>query len=103
MDVKLICQTTGDAHLQKFGIIHLPNTDLTYISNREINKIMFMLFHLLKTYIRNPSIFFISLFTFPPYKETLISTTRDEFCQVSIFTKLVCQSVEGQFFLFCQI
>jgi hypothetical protein len=26
----------------------------------------------------------------------------DEFCQVSIFAKLVCQTVGGQFFLFCQ-
>jgi hypothetical protein len=25
-------------HLQKFGIIHLPNTDLTYIRNPERNK-----------------------------------------------------------------
>jgi hypothetical protein len=25
-----------------------------------------------------------------------------EFCQVSIFAKLVCQTVGGQFFLFCQ-
>jgi hypothetical protein len=27
---------------------------------------------------------------------------RGEFCQVSIFAKLVCQTVGGQFFLFCQ-
>jgi hypothetical protein len=46
--------------LQQFGIIHLPNSDLTYISNPERNKIMFVSFHLLKTYIRNPSLFFIS-------------------------------------------
>jgi hypothetical protein len=26
-------------HLQQFGIIHLPNTDLTYIRNPERNKI----------------------------------------------------------------
>jgi hypothetical protein len=25
-----------------------------------------------------------------------------EFCQVSIFAKLVCQTVGGHFFLFCQ-
>jgi hypothetical protein len=27
-------------HLQQFGIIHLPNTDLTYIRNLERNKIL---------------------------------------------------------------
>jgi hypothetical protein len=53
-------------HLQQFGIIHLSNPDLTYIRNPEINKIMFMPFHLLETYIRNPSLFFISFFTLPP-------------------------------------
>jgi hypothetical protein len=47
-------------HLQQFGIIHLSNPDLTYIRNSERNKIMFMPFHLLETYIRNPSLFFIS-------------------------------------------
>jgi hypothetical protein len=50
-------------HLQQFGIIHLPNSDLIYIRNPERNKIMFALFHLLKTYIRNPSLFFIFFFT----------------------------------------
>jgi hypothetical protein len=25
-----------------------------------------------------------------------------EFCQVSIFAKLVCQTIGGQFFFFCQ-
>jgi hypothetical protein len=29
-------------HLQQFGIIHLPNSDLTYIRNPERNKILFM-------------------------------------------------------------
>jgi hypothetical protein len=52
-------------HLQQFGIIHLSNLDLTYIRNPERNKIMFMPFHLLKTYIRNRSLFFIS-FSPPP-------------------------------------
>jgi hypothetical protein len=53
-------------HLQQFDIIHLPNSDLIYIRNPERNKIMFVSFHLLKTYIRNPSLFFISFFTLPP-------------------------------------
>jgi hypothetical protein len=53
-------------HLQQFGIIHLPNPDLIYIANPERTKILFMPFHLLKTYIRNPSLFFISFFTLPP-------------------------------------
>jgi hypothetical protein len=35
-------------HLQQFGIIHLPNPDLTYIRNPERNKIMYVPFHHLK-------------------------------------------------------
>jgi hypothetical protein len=46
--------------------MHLPNPDLIYISNPESNKILFVPFHLLKTYIRNPFLFFISFFTLPP-------------------------------------
>jgi hypothetical protein len=53
-------QSKKRVHLQQFGIIYLPNPDLTYIRNPERNKIMFVPFHLLKTYIRNPSLFFIS-------------------------------------------
>jgi hypothetical protein len=53
-------------HLQQFDIIHLPNSDLIYIRNPERNKIMFVSFHLLKTYIRNPSLFFLYFFTLPP-------------------------------------
>jgi hypothetical protein len=53
-------------HLQQFGIIHLPNPDLTYIRNPQINKIWFMPVHLLEIYIRNASLFFISFFTLPP-------------------------------------
>jgi hypothetical protein len=38
--------------------------------------------------------------------ETMMATTMcawgGEFCQVSIFAKLVCQTVGDQFFLFCQ-
>jgi hypothetical protein len=52
-------------HLQQFGIIHLPNPDLIYIKNPKRNKILFVPFHLLKTYIRNPFIFFISFYTLP--------------------------------------
>jgi hypothetical protein len=53
-------------HLQQFGIIHLSNSGLTYIRNPERNKIMFVPFHLLQIYIRNPSLFFISFVTLPP-------------------------------------
>jgi hypothetical protein len=35
-------------HLKQFGIINLPNPDLTYLRNPEKDKIMFMSFHLLK-------------------------------------------------------
>jgi hypothetical protein len=51
------------AHLQPFVVIHLPNLDLTYTRNPERNKIMFMLFHLLKTCMRIPSLL---LFLFSP-------------------------------------
>jgi hypothetical protein len=36
---------------------------------------MFMPFHLLKTYIRNHSLFFISFFHSPTYRETTMTTT----------------------------
>jgi hypothetical protein len=36
------------------------------ILHQERNKIMFVPFHLFKTYIRNPYLFFISFFTLPP-------------------------------------
>jgi hypothetical protein len=62
---KKVCQLKK-VHLQQFGMIHLPNPDLTYIRNLKRNKIIFMPFHLLETYIRNPSLFFISFFTLPP-------------------------------------
>jgi hypothetical protein len=58
-------QSKKRIHLQQFVIIHLPNPDLTYIRNPKRNKIMYVPFHLLKTYIRNPSLFFISFFTLP--------------------------------------
>jgi hypothetical protein len=52
-------QSKKRGHLQQFGIIHFPNPDLIYIRNPERNKIMFVLFHLLKAYIRNSSLSFI--------------------------------------------
>jgi hypothetical protein len=68
----VFCQLVKDmrskkrVRLQQFGIIHLPNSDLTFIRNPERNKIIFIVFHLLKTYIKNPSLLFISFFTLPP-------------------------------------
>jgi hypothetical protein len=89
-------------HLQQFDIIHLSNLDLTYIRNFERYKIMFMPFHLLETYIRNPSIFFIFS---PSHLEGNANGNHDPrthvcawgggFCQVSIFAKLFCQIVSG--------
>jgi hypothetical protein len=65
---------------------------------------MFVPFQLLKTYIRNPFLFFISFFT--------LSLTRKrrwqprsacawvgEFCQVSIFAKLVCKPLKANFLI----
>jgi hypothetical protein len=77
--------------VELFGIIHLPNTDLTYIRNPKRNKIMFVSFHLLKTYIRNPSLLFISFLTPPPRG----NRRWQQFCYVSIFAKLACQTVRG--------
>jgi hypothetical protein len=90
-------------HLQQFGISHLPNTNVTYIRNPERNKIMFMAFHLLKTYVRIP---LYSLFLFSPsHLEGNVDGNHDprahictwgvEFRQVSIFAKLVCQTAGG--------
>jgi hypothetical protein len=72
---------------------------------------MFMVFHLLKTCIRNPSLFFI----FSPSHlalrmgETSMLTAciifqREEvnFDKFLFFAKLVCQTIEGQIFLFYQ-
>jgi hypothetical protein len=61
-------------HLQQFGMIHLPNPDLIYITNPERNKILFVSFHLLKTYIRNHSLFFI-YFAPSHLEETSMATT----------------------------
>jgi hypothetical protein len=83
--------------LQQFVIIHLSNPDLTYIRIPERNKILFIPFHLMETYIRNPSLFFIS---FSPSQlegntdgnhdpRAHICACGGEFCQVSIFVKLV--------------
>jgi hypothetical protein len=104
-------QSKKRIHLQQFGIIHLPNPDLTYIRNPERKtKLCVCPSTSWKTYIRNPSLFFISFS--PSHLEgnndgnhdlrAHICTWGGEFCQVSIFSKLVCQTVGGQFFLFCQ-
>jgi hypothetical protein len=97
--------------LQQFDIIHLPNSDLTYIRNSERNKIMFVPFHLLKTYIRNPSLFFISFFHPPTYRETTMATTiraliyvRREvsFAKFLFLLSWFAKLLETIFFLFCQ-
>jgi hypothetical protein len=91
-------------HLQQFGIIHLPNPDLHYIRNPERNKIMHVPFHLLKNLYQES--FSILYFFSPSHIEGNNDGNHDprggEFCQVSIFAKLVCQTVGGKFFLFCQ-
>jgi hypothetical protein len=47
-------QSKKRVNLQQFDVIYLPNPDLIYIRIIERNKMMFVPFHLLKTYIRNP-------------------------------------------------
>jgi hypothetical protein len=52
-------------HRQQFGIIHLPNPDLTYIMNPERNKIMFVPFYLLKN-LHQESFSIFYFFFHPP-------------------------------------
>jgi hypothetical protein len=63
---------------------------------------MFTPFHLLKTYIRNPSMLFISFFTPPTGVAVHICAWRGLRCQLTLDVKLFCQKIESQFFLFCQ-
>jgi hypothetical protein len=59
-------QSKKRIHLQQFGIIHLPNPDLTYIKNPERNKIMYALFHLLKNLHQESFSIIYFFFTLPP-------------------------------------
>jgi hypothetical protein len=52
--------------LQQFGIIHLSNPNLTYIRNPERNKIMYVLFHLLKNLHQESFSIRYYFFTLPP-------------------------------------
>jgi hypothetical protein len=61
---KKMCLVKKKEFISNNLAIHLPKP-LTYIRNPEGNKIMFILFHLLKIYIRNHFLFFI-FFTVPP-------------------------------------
>jgi hypothetical protein len=70
-----------------------------------------MPFHLLETYIRNPSLFFISFITLPPRgKRRWQHDTRahicawgGEFCQVSILPSWFAKLLEGNFSRFVKI
>jgi hypothetical protein len=72
---------------------------------------MFMPFHLLKTYIRNPSIFFI--FSHPPtYRETPMATTIDagiyacgevSFAKFLFLPSWFAKLLEANFFYFAKI
>jgi hypothetical protein len=97
--------TKKRVHLQQFGLIHLPNPDLTYIRNPERNKFIFMPFHLLKN-LHQESLYILYFFFHPPtYREMSMATTIHARIyahgEVS-FAKLVCQTFGGHFFLFCQ-
>jgi hypothetical protein len=59
-------QSKKRIHLQQFGIIHLPNPDLTYIRNPERNKIMYVPFHLLKNLHQESFSILYFFFTLPP-------------------------------------
>jgi hypothetical protein len=77
----------------------------------ERNKIMYVPFHLLKNLHQESLSILYFFFTLPPRGKqrwqprparAYICAWGGEFCQVSIFAKLVSQTVGGQFFLFCQ-
>jgi hypothetical protein len=73
MDAKLICQTVG---VQQFGIIHLPNPDLTYIMNPERNRIMFIYVLPPLGNLHQESFSILYFFFHPPtYRETTMATT----------------------------
>jgi hypothetical protein len=63
---KKLCKIKKRIHLQQFGIIHLPNPDLTYIRNPEKNKIMYVPFHLLKNLHQESFSILYFFFTLPP-------------------------------------
>jgi hypothetical protein len=67
----------------------------------ERNKFMFILFHFLKTYIRNPSLLFMYFSTLPPCLETMMPTMKrvyiytleDDFSQIVKNHQVFCQTV----------
>jgi hypothetical protein len=63
---KKLCKVKKRIHLQQFGIIHLPNPDLTYIRNPERNKIIYVPFHLLKNLHQESFSILYFFFTLPP-------------------------------------
>jgi hypothetical protein len=63
---KNLCKVKKRIHLKQFGIIHLPNPDLTYIRNPERNKIMYVLFRLLKNLHQESFSILYFFFTLPP-------------------------------------
>jgi hypothetical protein len=85
--------------VELFGIIHLPNTDLTYIRNPKRNKIMFVSFHLLKTYIRNPSLLFISFLT--PHPEGIAD--GNNFAMFLFLPSWLVKLLEANFSCFAKI
>jgi hypothetical protein len=60
---------------------------------------MYVPFHLLKNLHQESFSILYFFFTLPPIGK---QRWGGEFCQVSIFAKLVCQTVGGHFFSFCQ-
>jgi hypothetical protein len=92
-------------HLQQFGIIQLPNTDLTYIRNPERNKKIDLCPS--TSWKLTSGILLYSLFLFSP--SHLEGNADGNKIRARIyargevsFAKLVCQTVGGQFFSFCQ-
>jgi uncharacterized membrane protein len=61
-------------NLQQFGIIHLPNTDLTYVRNPKRNKIMFMPSTSWKL-TSGILLYFLFFFHPPTKRETSMATT----------------------------
>jgi hypothetical protein len=105
-------QSKKRIHLQQFGIIHLPNPDLTYIKNPERNKIMYVPFHLLKNLHQESFSILYFFFTVPPrekqrwqprsariYARGEVSSAKFLFFLLSSFAKLL----EANFSCFAKI
>jgi hypothetical protein len=94
---KNICQVRKRVNLQQFGIIYLSNPDLTYIEKQNY----LYTFSPLENLHQESFFTLYFLFPLPPIGKN--GNHDPYFCQVSIFVKFVCQTVEVNFSCFAKI